>query len=86
LIAKDCVPGGTKENLNTVETWTDWGSGVIESQKILLADAQTSGGLLLCVSPNGRFVLRILKKHRALCAAVIGRVVRSPKVRIWVKA
>src|SRR5439155_584780 len=46
-------------------------------QKVFLADAQTSGGLLLCVAeatlPK---VLRVLKKAQTSCAAVIGRITR----------
>jgi selenide,water dikinase len=86
LIAKDSVPGGTKENLKTAEAWTDWDTGVAGPQKLLLADAQTSGGLLLCVPPKQLdSVLRVLKKHRTLCAVVIGQIIRSSKPRIWVR-
>src|SRR5438445_9935137 len=44
------------------------------AQRAFLADAQTSGGLLLCV-PESRLsqVLRVLKKARTPCAAVIDR-------------
>ena len=87
LIAQDCIPGGTKQNLLGAEDRTEWMIGVSEPQKILLADAQTSGGLLLCVSPrNLGAVLRILKQRRAICAAVIGRIIRSVKPRIHVTA
>ncbi|MBE7211638.1 MAG: selenide, water dikinase SelD, partial [Gluconacetobacter diazotrophicus] len=42
----------------------------------VLADAQTSGGLLLCVPPRRlEAVLAVLKEHRTPCAAVVGRVV-----------
>lgn len=74
LIATDCVPGGSRENLKLAREFTRW-TGVSEGQKILLADAQTSGGLLLCVRPRRLAeVVRVLKSCGALCAAVIGRV------------
>ncbi len=85
LIAQDCIPGGTRQNLKTAEDFTDWADGVTEAQKILLADAQTSGGLLLCVAAkNLDAVLKVLKKHKALCAVVIGRIVHAgkPKIRV----
>ncbi len=84
LIAKDCIPGGSRENLKTAGGLTEW-NGVTVAQKILLTDAQTSGGLLLCLRPHRLTeVLKILKKHRAGCDAVIGRVVRSatPTIRV----
>lgn len=52
LIDEGCVPGGTKKNLATVEGLTSFADGVPEAMKILLADAQTSGGLLLAVAPE----------------------------------
>jgi selenide,water dikinase len=51
LIAQDCVPGGTRQNLETASAATRWGKTEPE-QRLLLADAQTSGGLLLCVRPR----------------------------------
>jgi selenide,water dikinase len=84
LIEKDCVPGGTRENLKTANAFTEW-SDVDGARRILLADAQTSGGLLLCVRPRLLDqVAKILKKHGAPCATVIGRIVRSSKPLIWV--
>ena len=77
LIAKNCVPGGSRENLKTAEAFTNW-NGVPDAQKILLADAQTSGGLLLCVRPRLLDqVLAILRKRRTPGAAVVGRIVRA---------
>lgn len=85
LIQEGCVPGGTKLNLETSEEWTDWGSGVTEVDKVLLSDAQTSGGLLLCV-PRRHLdsVTRTILLRRQRIAAVVGRIVRSPKGRIRV--
>ena len=51
LIERDCVPGGTKENLKTASALMEWKRTPI-SRRLLLADAQTSGGLLLCVPPR----------------------------------
>ena len=86
LIAKDCIPGGSRENLKAANEFTEW-DGVSDAQKVLAADAQTSGGLLLCVAPrNLEQVLKLLKKHHAACAVVIGSVVRSTKPRICISA
>jgi len=86
LIEKDCIPGGSRQNLETAEAMMTW-SGISRTGRLLLADAQTSGGLLLSVHPRKLDrVLKILKHHRTPCAAVIGRVVRSSKPIIRVQA
>lgn len=41
------VSGGTRRNLDWVRPHTSWGPGVAELERLLLADAQTSGGLLV---------------------------------------
>lgn len=86
LIAADCIPGGSRDNLKTAHAFTQW-AGVSDAQKTLTADAQTSGGLLLCVPPRLLDnVLKVLKKHHTSCAAVIGRIVRSSKLKITVRS
>jgi selenide,water dikinase len=86
LIAKDCVPGGTKRNLEAALEWTDFDEGVEEARRLIAADAQTSGGLLMCVPEKRWDALRdLLRKQRTLCAAVIGRIVRAPRGRVRVE-
>jgi selenide,water dikinase len=76
LIARDCVPGGTRDNLAGANTMVDWREATTQ-QKILLTDAQTSGGLLLCVSKAKLSkVLRRLRKAGTPSAAIIGKIVR----------
>ena len=81
LIDQACVPGGTRDNLRAA-TQTSQLSSASAMERTLLADAQTSGGLLLCVSePSLNRVVAILKKYRTPCAAVIGRIIRrKPKL------
>ncbi len=70
------VPGGTKRNLDYVEPHTRWDEKVSETERLLLADAQTSGGLLIAVPPEGeRSLLRDLEQSAALAHHVIGEVV-----------
>ena len=52
FIKAGCVPGGSRKNLELAEEFTLFGNSVPDELKILLADAQTSGGLLLAVSPE----------------------------------
>jgi len=79
LIDHECVPGGTRDNLKAARETTDLRS-VSQSQRILLADAQTSGGLLLCVRESSLpKVRRVLARLRTPSAAVIGRIMRRRK-------
>lgn len=79
LIEHECVPGGTRDNLKAARETADLRS-TSPLRRALLADAQTSGGLLLCVSESHLSqVRRVLKKSRTPCAAVIGRITRRHK-------
>ena len=49
LVNLGCVPQGTRDNLNGATVLVDW-ARTDETCQILLTDAQTSGGLLLCVA------------------------------------
>ena len=52
LARQDVVPGGTRRNLAHLEDKVIWGDGVDEIDRIVLSDAQTSGGLLVAVPPE----------------------------------
>ena len=84
LISADCIPGGSRDNLDFANKFTEW-AGATPVQKAVLTDAQTNGGLLLSVARrNLDAVMKRLKSCHTLCAAVIGRIVRSSKPRIRV--
>jgi selenide, water dikinase len=75
LIEQNCVPDGSRQNLYAATVAVDWGS-TDEARRILLTDAQTSGGLLLCVTEaNLEKVLNILREAGTPSAAVIGKIV-----------
>lgn len=52
LIAQGICPGGTKKNLTFLTDKVQFSQEISEETKLLLADAQTSGGLLIAVSPE----------------------------------
>ncbi|MGA3563604.1 selenide, water dikinase SelD [Melissospora conviva] len=54
------VSGGSRRNLDWVTPWTDFGQ-VAEDDRILLADAQTSGGLLVAGEVPGGTVIGELR-------------------------
>lgn len=75
LIEQRCVPEGSRQNLNASTILVDW-ANTDEARRILLTDAQTSGGLLLCVAEADlENVLRVLRKGDTASAAVIGKIV-----------
>jgi selenide,water dikinase len=79
LIDLGCVPQGSRDNLNATTVVVDWAQ-TSDNRRILLTDAQTSGGLLLCVTEaNLTNVLRVLRKADTPSAAVIGKI--EPKRR-----
>ena len=50
LLEKNVVPGGTFRNMNGVDDSVDWDDEITDQQRLLLCDAQTSGGLLISVA------------------------------------
>src|SRR6185312_13310180 len=48
----DVVPGGSRRNLASVASFMDWSEQITPVQQLVLADAQTSGGLLIAVDPS----------------------------------
>ena len=74
LAADGVAPGGTRRNLTNAEG-VDW-QDISDAERLLCADAQTSGGLLLAV-PTDRLdaVLGDLQDAQTPAAAHIGRLV-----------
>jgi selenide, water dikinase len=52
LVEAGLIPGGSRRNLAFADEWTQWEPGVSHLQRVVATDAQTSGGLLLAVSPD----------------------------------
>lgn len=75
LIEAGSVPGGTHRNVDSVGGFVRWQPSISASDKILLCDAQTSGGLLISVAPSKLGQLSSALKERGVrYAAVVGDV------------
>ena len=86
LVGAGCIPGGTRDNLKLTRDTVDWGE-TDKFRRLLLCDAQTSGGLLLSVAPRRlKSVLAVLRRNDAPCAVVVGRITRSKKRLICMTA
>ena len=85
LVGRDAVPGGTKRNLDAMRDHVTFDS-VDDPIRVLLADAQTSGGLLIAVAPERlAALLDALAREGTPTRAVIGRVTPGPAGRITVR-
>ena len=73
LIAAGHIPGGTRRNLEDLEDRVDFGDQD-ETTRLILADAQTSGGLLISVPEERAEELMELLEAAGPVAAMIGRV------------
>ena len=77
LAADGVVPGGTGRNLAWIEGWLDIGAGVDELDVTILADAQTSGGLVFGVDPDAADDVVAGLVADGHTAAVIGHAVNG---------
>jgi selenide,water dikinase len=85
LLEQGEAPGGTRSNLAHAAAFTDFPSGMAQEDRLLLADAQTSGGLLAAVPETSvPQLLDQLRRSGDGAAAVVGRVVAPGSGRIRV--
>jgi selenide, water dikinase len=78
MAAEGMVPGGSARNLEAASAVTTYAADVTPAERILLSDAQTSGGLLLAVRPERLDdLLTALKQEGTPTMAVIGRLVEG---------
>ena len=81
LAARGVVPGGTKRNREAVEV--SWAADVEEPDRWLLADAQTSGGLLFAVPEDqAKSARAALEAAGTPAARIIGRLTAEPGIRV----
>lgn len=67
------APGGTKNNLEFVKAFVNFDPGLTEAERLLLADAQTSGGLLIsCPAGKADDLEKALREAGTIVAARIG--------------
>lgn len=86
LIARDCVPGGTRDNFKLTRETVAWGK-TEQRRRLLFCDAQTSGGLLLSVAARHlKSVLSMLRRNQTASLAVIGRITKSKRRLICINA
>ena len=87
LIADGVIPGGTQTNSAFVEEFTSWSPQVSAELRVALADAQTSGGLLIAV-PGERTseLIEMLIAAGTNAAAAIGELIDGVPGALYVEA
>ena len=81
---KGIVPGGTKRNLEFVSPNVEFDSTLADYQKLMLADAQTSGGLLIAVSEDKvQTLINKLSESKVMTTSIIGRI--TNKTNCYIK-
>lgn len=81
-IQQNCIPGGTNRN------WASYGEGIVgvdDYRKAILADPQTSGGLLLAVEDGKTEEFRKEAAELGLKLRPFGRLIARTEFRILVK-
>ena len=86
LARAGAVPGGSKNNLAAVAPFCTWGAAIDDVDRLILADAQTSGGLLLTV-PRERAPLLVaeLTARGTATHAIIGELVAGEPGQVFVQ-
>ena len=71
LAVSGTVPGGTKDNLDYTAPYVRYEQNLSDIKRLILNDAQTSGGLLIAV-PEGKAkkLLELLEKNGVIAASV----------------
>lgn len=73
MAARGLIPGGAYRNMNYFQKWVRWSGGEPENdeRRLIFSDPQTSGGLLIAVSPE---------RAQALSAALARRGVNNDRI------
>jgi len=85
LATSGVVPGGTHDNLAYTSSFAEYAEAISTVRRLILNDAQTSGGLLISVSTEkADALLHGLKEKGVSDAVVIGKVTPDSEMRITV--
>ena len=75
LAERGAIPGGTKRNVEALSPHVKFDAEIPEPLRVLLCDAQTSGGLLIACDPDRvSTLLAALNREATPAAARIGRI------------
>ena len=82
LAESGVIPGGTKRNLDFLDSFTTFGPEINKNNQYILADAQTSGGLLISLPAKQA---ETFKDAMGDHVKIIGSIINARSTRIIVK-
>ena len=88
LAKEGCIPGGTRKNYSFLQEKeaVTWDPGIDEMTRLVISDAQTSGGLLIAVAKEkSQDLLSRLEARKTQAAVLIGEIVDDSSRRIHVE-
>jgi selenide,water dikinase len=79
------LPGGLKNNRDFIGDCVGFADGIPQEHRELLFDPQTSGGLLIAISPeSAEIVISALNGH-GVSASRIGKIIPKTKPLLFVR-
>ena len=85
LASDGIIPGGTKRNLSFATSFTYFHDQLTKIQQLISADAQTSGGLLISISPEKtESFLQLFNEQSSIKAQEIGKITKQREKAIFV--
>lgn len=85
LAQENIVPGGTLSNLKFANERVDWNREITDEDKLILSDAQTSGGLLISLPKQQEGKLLQALTAKGISGVVIGEIIEDKRCRIQVE-
>ena len=86
LASAGAVPGGTLSNSDFVADTIEWDKSISQTGRLILCDAQTSGGLIIAVPTDKKDeMLKALKEKGIVEAVYIGHFTEAGEGKIVVK-
>ena len=81
LAKSGIIPGGTRRNLKFTQDKVKFDSRLSETQRLLLSDAQTSGGLLVSLPKSDA---ENFQKYSTTSSRIIGKIVQKKHKKITI--
>ena len=76
LARREIIPEGTHNNFRYLTDYVHWEHTISHDTQMVLCDAQTSGGLLIAVSPeNANRLMKVLQQKGVENARIIGEII-----------
>jgi selenide,water dikinase len=85
LAENDIIPGGTKRNLDFVNDDIAFDVELSETEKLMIADAQTSGGLLVSLpKETASNYIENVSQHQFFSPIIIGKITEKGSTQILI--